>query len=58
CFTCNKKLGSIAVFKCKCSNFFCSTHRYSDRHQCSFNYKEAGRAALTKENPKIGGNKV
>ncbi|KAI9346298.1 hypothetical protein BDR26DRAFT_856213 [Obelidium mucronatum] len=58
CFQCNKKLGPVAVFKCKCSHYYCSSHRYSDRHDCKFNYKEAGRAMLMKENPKVGGNKV
>ncbi|KAI8608661.1 hypothetical protein BC830DRAFT_1055097, partial [Chytriomyces sp. MP71] len=58
CFSCKKKLGSIAVFKCKCSHFYCSTHRYSDKHACSFNYKEVAKAALAKENPKVNGNKV
>ncbi|KAJ3005621.1 UNVERIFIED_CONTAM: Rab5 GDP/GTP exchange factor, partial [Siphonaria sp. JEL0065] len=57
CFQCNKKLGPVAVFKCKCSHFYCATHRYSDRHECKFNYKEAGRAVLIKENPKVGGSK-
>ncbi|KAJ3063468.1 Rab5 GDP/GTP exchange factor [Podochytrium sp. JEL0797] len=58
CFSCNEKLGSVAVFKCKCSNFYCSKHRYSDRHDCKFDYKESGKAILIRENPKVGASKV
>ncbi|KAJ3204029.1 Rab5 GDP/GTP exchange factor [Entophlyctis luteolus] len=58
CFSCNKKLGHLPVFKCKCAHYFCSTHRYSDRHKCTFNFKEAGKTQLEKENPKVEGCKI
>ncbi|TPX77965.1 hypothetical protein CcCBS67573_g00744 [Chytriomyces confervae] len=58
CFKCSKKLGPVAVFKCKCSHFYCSTHRYSDKHACTFNYRDTGKIALAKENPKVTGSKV
>ena len=32
--------------------------RYSDRHQCDFDYKEAGAAEIRKSNPKVAGEKV
>ncbi|CAN1238316.1 Zinc finger A20 and AN1 domain-containing stress-associated protein 5 [Linum grandiflorum] len=30
-------------FRCRCGELFCSEHRYSDRHDCSYDYKTAGR---------------
>ncbi|KAJ3197038.1 switch-activating protein Sap1 [Irineochytrium annulatum] len=58
CEQCRKKLLSTTAFKCRCSRMFCSIHRYSDRHECSFNYREAGRIVLARENPKITSKKV
>lgn len=58
CNACSKKLGLTSGFKCKCGLVFCSVHRYSDRHTCSFDYKEAGRAALIRENPLMRDDKV
>lgn len=57
CFTCNKKVG-LTGFKCRCENLFCGLHRYSDQHQCSFDYKSDGRAKLEKENPQVVGAKI
>ncbi|KAJ3044084.1 hypothetical protein HDV00_003188 [Rhizophlyctis rosea] len=58
CTTCRKKLGPATSFKCRCSQVFCSVHRYSDRHQCSFDYKGAGKAGLERDNPRVGKEKV
>ncbi|KAH9268938.1 hypothetical protein BASA83_009072 [Batrachochytrium salamandrivorans] len=58
CTTCNKKLGAASHFKCKCGSTFCSIHRYSDRHPCSFDYKEAGKASLIRNNPSIKNDKL
>ena len=38
CATCKKKLG-LTGFTCRCGGLFCSIHRYSDKHQCDFDYK-------------------
>ncbi|KAL5257303.1 hypothetical protein ACHWQZ_G012286 [Mnemiopsis leidyi] len=57
CFTCNKKVG-LTGFKCRCENLFCGLHRYSDQHQCPFDYKSDGRAKLEKENPQVVGAKI
>jgi hypothetical protein len=51
CSQCNKKLGLVMVFKCHCEKFFCSTHRYSSMHECTFDYKTHARKILAKENP-------
>ena len=41
CFKCNKKLkmAEELVGKCKCNNTFCSKHRISSQHSCTFDFK-------------------
>ncbi|CAM6039863.1 unnamed protein product [Sphagnum compactum] len=56
CFSCNKRVG-LTGFKCRCGNTFCSLHRYSDKHNCSFDYKTAGRDAISKANPVVKADK-
>ncbi|CAO2585156.1 AN1-type zinc finger protein 6 [Lemmus lemmus] len=36
CFMCRKKVGLLG-FECRCGNVYCSVHRYSDVHSCSYN---------------------
>lgn len=57
CFGCNKKVGLMG-FKCKCGSTFCGDHRYPEKHECSFNFKEAGRDAIAKANPLVKADKV
>uniref|UniRef100_A0A7N0SWW4 Uncharacterized protein n=1 Tax=Kalanchoe fedtschenkoi TaxID=63787 RepID=A0A7N0SWW4_KALFE len=57
CGTCNKRVG-LTGFKCKCGDLFCSTHRYSDKHNCSFDYKSAAREAIEKANPVVKAEKL
>jgi len=57
CWTCNRKIGLLG-FQCKCEYYFCSEHRYSDKHQCTFDFKAQGRQQLTKANPTIAPSKV
>ena len=38
CGVCKKKVG-LTGFTCRCGGLFCSIHRYSDKHQCDFDYK-------------------
>jgi len=52
CLVCNKKLKLTAI-KCKCENYYCDFHRYSDRHNCEFDYKSSGKVELEKKNPTI-----
>jgi predicted nucleic acid binding AN1-type Zn finger protein len=35
---CSKKL-QISDMKCKCELIFCSLHRLSEQHSCTFDYK-------------------
>lgn len=57
CWTCNRKIGLLG-FQCKCEYFFCSEHRYSDKHECAFDYKSVGRKQLEKQNPTIAPSKI
>ncbi|KAL8558697.1 hypothetical protein ACOMHN_037790 [Nucella lapillus] len=57
CHTCRKKVG-LTGFQCRCGGLFCSLHRYSDKHECSFDYKEHGQEQIRKHNPVIVGSKV
>ena len=57
CAKCNKKL-KLTDIKCRCNKYFCSMHRYSDTHDCSFDYKNLGKILLTKENPCIVSKKI
>lgn len=53
CFYCDKKLKFISTFICRCENFFCNKHRFSDQHECTFDYKTEARNKLRQENPRI-----
>ncbi|CBI16411.3 unnamed protein product, partial [Vitis vinifera] len=57
CSGCKRKLGLIG-FRCRCGEMFCSKHRYSDRHECRFDYKAAGREMIAKENPVVRPAKI
>ncbi|XP_048382569.1 AN1-type zinc finger protein 6-like isoform X1 [Stegostoma tigrinum] len=57
CFLCKKKVG-LTGFECRCGNLFCSVHRYSDMHNCCFDYKADAAEKLRKENPMVVGEKL
>ncbi|KDP25575.1 hypothetical protein JCGZ_20731 [Jatropha curcas] len=57
CFSCNKKVG-LTGFQCKCGSTFCGIHRYPENHECSFDFKGAGRSAIAKANPVVKADKV
>ncbi|RDX78269.1 Zinc finger A20 and AN1 domain-containing stress-associated protein 5, partial [Mucuna pruriens] len=57
CSGCRRKVG-LTGFRCRCGELFCAEHRYSDRHDCSFDYKAAGREAIARENPVIRAAKI
>ncbi|KAG6468402.1 zinc finger AN1 domain-containing stress-associated protein 15-like [Zingiber officinale] len=57
CLICMKRVG-LTDFRCHCGDLFCKLHRYSDSHDCSFNYKAAGREQITKANPLIRAAKI
>lgn len=57
CYSCNKRVG-LTGFKCRCGDLFCGRHRYSEMHNCTFDYKTAGREAILRENPVVKAPKI
>ncbi|XP_077119269.1 AN1-type zinc finger protein 6 isoform X1 [Ranitomeya variabilis] len=57
CHMCRKKVG-LTGFDCRCGNIFCGTHRYSDVHSCSYDYKADAAEKIRKENPVVVGEKI
>lgn len=58
CSACRKRVGLTGGFNCRCGNLFCSAHRYSDKHDCPFDYRSAGRDAIAKANPVVKAEKL
>lgn len=57
CHICKKKVG-LTGFPCRCNGLFCSVHRYSNEHNCTFDYKQLGAQEIRKNNPLVVGEKV
>ncbi|EHA8592242.1 Zinc finger AN1 domain-containing stress-associated protein 15 [Cocos nucifera] len=57
CSTCRKRVG-LTGFRCRCGDLFCGRHRYSDTHNCSYDYKTAGREEIAKANPVVRAAKI
>ncbi|MGH0137111.1 UNVERIFIED_CONTAM: hypothetical protein FKN15_036555 [Acipenser sinensis] len=57
CYLCRKKVG-LTGFDCRCGNLFCGVHRYSDLHNCTFDYKADAAEKIRKENPVVVGEKI
>ena len=58
CGACKKKVGVTAGFECRCGTVFCAEHRYPDAHGCTYDFKSADRAVLSKNNPRLEGVKM
>ncbi|EEC01041.1 zinc finger protein, putative [Ixodes scapularis] len=58
CRMCRKKVGLTVSFQCRCGGLFCSLHRYSNEHDCTFDYKELGAQEIRKNNPLVVGDKI
>ena len=54
---CKRKL-MLTDITCKCNVRFCMTHRMPEVHNCSYDFKSAGRGLIEKANPKVDGNKI
>ncbi|EME32332.1 Zinc finger A20 and AN1 domain-containing stress-associated protein 4 [Galdieria sulphuraria] len=52
CQYCQKKVG-LTGFTCRCGKLFCGDHRYSDKHDCSFDYKAENKEMLSRANPQV-----
>jgi hypothetical protein len=57
CTSCRKRVG-LTGFKCRCGDLFCGSHRYSDKHNCQFDYLTAARDAIAKANPVVKAEKL
>ncbi|XP_006647019.2 zinc finger A20 and AN1 domain-containing stress-associated protein 4 [Oryza brachyantha] len=57
CATCRKRVG-LTGFNCRCGNMYCALHRYSDKHECQFDYRTAARDAIAKANPVVKAEKL
>ncbi|ONK65065.1 uncharacterized protein A4U43_C07F33240 [Asparagus officinalis] len=57
CTLCSKRVG-LTGFKCRCGGTFCSTHRYSETHDCSLDYKSIGKEVIAKSNPAVKADKI
>eukprot|EP00698_Gefionella_okellyi_P009290 TRINITY_DN2355_c0_g1_i2.p1 TRINITY_DN2355_c0_g1~~TRINITY_DN2355_c0_g1_i2.p1 ORF type:complete len:163 (-),score=17.85 TRINITY_DN2355_c0_g1_i2:58-492(-) len=52
CWRCRANVGFTGI-ACHCGFVFCGKHRLSEKHNCKFDYKTAGRAQLEKLNPQM-----
>lgn len=57
CATCRKKVG-LTGFRCRCGWTFCGSHRYAEKHGCSFDFKAMGREAIARANPVVKADKL
>lgn len=57
CNSCNKRVG-LTGFDCRCGNVFCAIHRYSDKHDCPFDYRTSAQDAIAKANPIVKAEKI
>lgn len=57
CTSCRKRVG-LTGFECRCGGLYCAIHRYSDKHSCTFNYRELGAEEIRRANPVILGEKI
>jgi predicted nucleic acid binding AN1-type Zn finger protein len=57
CGVCRKKL-KLTDLACRCSARFCSQHRPPEEHSCTYDFKAAGRAHLSKQLEKAVADKV
>jgi len=53
CDKCGKKFGLTGGFPCRCGGTYCAFHRYSDRHDCNFDYREMGASQIRRDNPLV-----
>ncbi|GFG31446.1 hypothetical protein Cfor_07803 [Coptotermes formosanus] len=58
CSECRKRLNITNVYTCRCDKLFCAAHRYSELHNCTFDYKNDGRKILERTNPLVTAQKL
>lgn len=58
CVICNKKLKLHEQYVCKCNNYYCTSHKLPEQHQCNFDFKKSAREMIKKNNPLVINDKV
>ena len=56
--SCKKKLTLTNNFECECRNFYCIKHKFSEDHDCVYDYKNNQKEFLQKKLIKIEYDKV
>lgn len=54
CTVCKKK----TLIQCKCMKFTCLSHRFSDQHHCTFDFKQEHKKYIKERLPKLDNNKI
>jgi len=57
CNKCARKVG-IHGHKCKCDSTFCKAHRLPEDHDCEYDFRQAGKEKLAKDNQQVVASKV
>lgn len=57
CSACQKRVGLTGI-RCRCGVTFCGSHRYPEKHGCTFDFKAAGREAIALANPLVKAEKL
>lgn len=47
CDDCRNKL-TLTSYPCRCGKYFCNSHRYSEDHKCTYDYKADAKKELLK----------
>jgi hypothetical protein len=55
--SCRVKLG-LTSFPCRCGNLYCPSHRHSESHECTYDFKSEQSQKLTSELIKVSGTKL
>jgi hypothetical protein len=57
CHSCGMKVGYLG-YSCKCGYTYCGKHRYSDMHNCTYDYKTEAKEKISKANPAVVAEKL
>lgn len=60
CIVCHKKIKSthLEMYRCKCLQPVCKYHRFPDRHDCHYDFKQENSKALRSRMPVVKHDKI